>query len=329
MAMDDFGSSTGVGAGPDLDEDLFDFPPMEVAEPAPIAVEAAEEPAAPKEGATQPKAAAAPAAQSKGYTGMDAELDLDIFNFPVLEDDSVEATASIEASIDEAAQTVNDLLEDDLGEMIQDHHEELERKKEAEEVAKQPPVASTPAPSAPVQTAPAPVMAVPSVQTIPVAGLPTRVQWVLVGVASAFMLGLLLIAWQLTSAFSRSLERVRDDVAESTQALQVQNAEQIARIDELQAELLAQQALANQALQEGAAGTPPLARRTSSEITLLAAQSSIDSHDFTAARRMLFRDLANADTIPIEERDEMTQKMEFMIARSYLLESQVLAEEGR
>jgi HAMP domain-containing protein len=322
MAMDDF-----APAGPDqlhdeLDQDLFDFPPME--EPKASAPAPAPEPE------TAAPAAASAASETTGSTGMDEDLDLDIFDFPPLVDTSrseapVIAGGDLEESIEEASKAVSQLLEDDLGEMIEIHERDLQER-EAQQAPATQPAAPVPAAALPNPVAtPAPIT---------VSASPSKMQWVLVGALVFFMAGALGIAWRLTSSFSASLERVRDDVELGNQTLEVQNAEQMRRIDELQHELLAQQALAQQALasQQGStsAGSPgQLTARTPAELTILAAEASIASGEFAAARQMLFRDLASADSMPIGQREANVQRMELLIAQSFSLQAQQLQEEGR
>jgi HAMP domain-containing protein len=317
MAMDDFAPAGPEQLSDELDQDLFDFPPMEepkVSAPAPEAA--------------APAPTAAPAAASTGgYTGMDEDLDLDIFDFPPLIDSSrtqapAIAGGDLEESIEQAAKAVSELLEDDLGEMIAVHERDLAERDAVDAPTVAP---AAPAAAAPVAT-PAPATA-PT--TVAVSAAPSKVQWVLVGALIVFMVGVLGIAWRLTSSFSDSLERVRDDVELGNQALESQNAAQMRRIDELQRELLAQQALASQQVAVSTETPRQFTARTPAELTILAAQASIESGEFAAARQMLFRDLASADSMPIDQRESTVQRMELLIAQSFELQARQLQEEGR
>ena len=328
MAMDDFAPAGPEQLRDELDQDLFDFPPME--EPKQSAPAPAPEASAPA-AAPAAAAAASPAAPTGGYTGMDEDLDIDIFDFPPLVDSSrseapVIAGGDIEASIEQAAKAVSDLLEDDLGEMIAVHERDMAERDTVDAPAVAPSAPSAPAPvAAPVAT-PAPAAA-PAAVTVSAA--PSKVQWVLVGALIVFMVGVLGIAWRLTSSFSDSLERVRDDVELGNQALESQNAEQMRRIAELQRELLAQQALASQQATASPEAPRQFTARTPAELTILAAEASIESGEFAAARQMLFRDLASADSMPVDQRESTVQRMELLIAQSFELQARQLQEEGR
>lgn len=325
MAMDDFAPAGPEQLNDELDQDLFDFPPME----APKASAAASEPDEPTtvtETAPTPTSPASPAKASGGYTGMDEDLDLDIFDFPPLVDHSQNeapliAGGDLEESIEDAAKAVSELLEDDLGEMIAVHERDLaERDAPRQEAAPAPAPAPAMAPAPAASTAPA---------TLTVSSAPSKVQWVLVGSLITFMVGVLGIAWRLTSTFSDSLERVRDDVELGNQALETQNLEQMRRIDELQRELLAQQALASQQLAAAGETKTTFTTHSPADLTILAAEASLQSGEFAAARQMLFRDLAAADSMPIDQREATVQRMELLIAHSFELQAQQLQEEGR
>lgn len=328
MAMDDFASASdpkAPGKEIDLDEDLFDFPPIETEEASAASVEAAPAEAAPAPtaapettSAPSPTAASPSAAASAGYTGMDPDLDVDIFDFPPIEDDAAPpsiAGGDLEASLDEAAETVHTLIEDDLGEMIQEHHEELERQKVEAEAPPAPPEPEAPQPAA---STPTPA----SLPAVAVSAGSSRTQQVLVGAVILFMVGVLSIAWRLTSTFSQSLERVRDDVEAGNRTLSEQSLAQLQRIDELEAELVEQQRRAARAETEGHAAVP--AMRSPIDLTLLSAESAIEDGDFAAAREILYGDLASIDALPTEMRAGAAERMEFMIARSYELEARRL-----
>ena len=325
MSMDDFSSGDLKAAtdAPGLDEDLFDFPALEAASPAKAQPTAAPEP--------EPE----PLPVTRGgYTGIDPDLDLDLFGFPALEGNAPEQdphAAGLEGDIENATQAVNDLLDDDLGEMVQDHHQDQLRREHQEQAARRSPQAPQAHPAqTPFAQAPDGSRAAARLGR----GATPAVQWALVGVLIVFMLGSLALFGNFTSSFSNSVDGLRSDVAANSQAGRSQSNAQQQRIDQLEARIK-EMSLA------GAAGTgafpgsgmarvvSPAQPKTRSEVTLMAAQSLLDAADFVGARRMLFRDLALAGSIPQSEREVALQSMELLVARSFLLEARHLEEKAR
>ncbi|MFT7487040.1 MAG: hypothetical protein ACI9F9_002899, partial [Candidatus Paceibacteria bacterium] len=218
MGLDDF--APAASAEENLDEDLFDFPPMNIPEPPRAEVEVVAEVATDdldlsEEGST------AVAKEAKGRatcTGLDPKLDADLFGFPPLDLSSLGAAEpeqlDAELAVAGGGPSVADFLEDDLGDIMRDAHEEQERTTvpaaqgsivqpvaAAASVASAPVAAAASVASAPVAAAPAAMAAPVQVHTVAAAGPPSKLMLVMTAATILFMCGLLGIAWRATSTF--------------------------------------------------------------------------------------------------------------------------------
>lgn len=337
MGLDDF--APAAKAADDLDLDLFDFPPMvlpdppqaEVAEEAEVTAEATD-----ADGAAASEAAPAPAAAKPavGCTGLNAELDVDIFDFPPIDLTSIgigpgeTAPEGIEESIDSAAQSVADFLEDDLGDIVQ----------EAQAQAAPAPAAATAAPAtsdvpAAQATAPAPApVAMPAqgvaqvaYQPIAVAGPSPKALWVLTAAVILFMVGLLGIAWRATSSFQEQIQQVRNDVQASAQQLQSATTSSIRDLTEVENALLVNQLAAAKLERDVRAPQQGLSIEAPHTVALAVATQAMDMGRYVEARRMLFNLLAEADSISSSsDRESMERDALFLIANSHKQEAESL-----
>ena len=359
MALDDFAPAAELNGRVEesnLDEDLFDFPLMVSLEanagqeeetqdewgelpPEPVAevTEPDPEPVAVAAPEPEPVAEAAPApVEPQVITGLDPALDEDLFGFPPLELPAGASPAgggtNLERGLDQATAAVGDLLEDDLGEMVEHTHREqlaAEAAAATKAAAQNAPAPAPPVPQSTVQPAPAPAPA-PAADfsaaaapirpfTVP-AGDP-RIVWVLGGAVIVFMLGLLIVAWRATSNIGLPNGAAGGGVSETATNGESRNADAAAQQLAILQEMLRQQKLATQAALGAVAseGPPPLQRPH--EITLAVAQESIDEGRFAEARRMLYGMLATAEQLPAEDRRQAEETAAYLLARSYRLEA--------
>mgnify|MGYP006928156294 FL=1 len=326
MGLDDFAPATKANS---LDEDLFDFPPMEM--PAAPQAEADAGPGADSAAGASAGDASAPAAPPAKEpivcTGLDPELDEDLFGFPPMDLSSlgiVQGKPDIEESIDMAAQQVNNLLEDDLGDIV---HEAQAEEMAAESAAQAPGTQAAPAQAASQQAAPvagqapaqmiAPAAMQVAYPTVAVASGSPKALWVLTAGVILFMVGILSIAWRATSVFQQQIQAVRSDVEATTNELRVSTTDSIKELAALERELLrnqldaAKQGRDSQKVYEG------LAIQAPHEVVLSVATEAIEAGKFPEARKMLFNLLAEADNHPAAGRDEMERRANFLIARSH------------
>lgn len=343
MGLDDFAPASKAAVN--LDEDLFDFPPLEIPEP-PKAEEPASAEAAPAaEASAESAPASAQAAQQPGAcTGLDPELDEDIFEFPPLDLSSLGLAADgspsteVEQSIDAAAQVVSDLLEDDLSDIMRDAHVEQKKSEaanrqatavEPEQVAAA--TAQAPAAAAPQVAAPAPLqqvapqmMAAPvGLHTVAVAAPPSKAMMVLTGATIFFMVGLLGIAWRATTSFQQQIRSVSQSVEAGTAQLQNATTSSLDELARIERELLLNQMQAAQVnhLPGTPQAIPPMAAPY--ETILEVARQAIASARFEDARRMLFTLLAEADRFPADARESLERDASFLIAASHKAEAQL------
>ncbi len=374
MALDDFATAAEMGVDPDavdLDEDLFDFPlqaslesepeeeaaaggdaPEVAAEPAVAAAEppAAEEASAPPAPVEEPAVETEPvavASEPTTITGLDPELDEDLFGFPPMEIPGQPApteAAAVEKSIDQAAQGVTDLLEDDLDEMIGEAEAEMEP-----EVEEAPPAAPTaapapaPAPAAPAAAAPAtapaaqavraeaPPAAIPIAVPVgtqlapaPVGSTNPKIAWTLIVASLLFIFGILGIAWRATSSMGSAMEGMQGRLEEGNRRMAAQNELTLRRLSEMEAELLRQQKLATEAAAGVTVTEKPRELMAPHELTMLVAGEAIDAGQFTEARRILYHLLATADRLDSKDRLAAEQKAAFLIAQTYQAEAEAL-----
>jgi hypothetical protein len=340
MGLDDF--APAPKAADDLDVDLFDFPPMVL--PEPPQAEVSEEPKAQVEVArvetTSPARAEAPkATPADGCTGLDPELDVDLFDFPPIDLSSIGITpaqttpSAIEESIDSAAQSVSDFLEDDLGDMVQTARAEQAPLVPVPQAAPAPAVAPAAAPAAATaipQTTPVPVAAPVAYTPIAVAGPSPKALWVLTAAVILFMVGLLGIAWRATSSFQQQIQQVRSDVQASTKQLQATTTSSIKELAEVENALLLNQINASKSNRDARSPQKGLDIQDPHTVTLAVATNAIEMGHYSDARRMLFSLLAEADGIPsTAKREEMERQSLFLIANSHKLEAQSLTGDDK
>lgn len=160
-----------------------------------------------------------------------------------------------------------------------------------------------------------------------VAGAP-KALWVLTGTAMVFMVGLLLIAWNFTSAFERQIEASKERSAAAfsegpgpQRPVIVQSQSPVN-----QAELSTQSVPEPSRLVESSLGPSRKlpALDDPHESTLIVAESAIGDGRFVHARRMLFGLLAKVDRLPAEQRNSAEQRASFLIAHSYKSEADSL-----
>jgi hypothetical protein len=271
-------------------------------------------------------------------SGLDPELDEDLFGFPPLDLSSlgIEDEPLLRGPLAERAQhtskLVTDLLDDDLGDMIRETHEEQQRElgetpedvddpraplpSEHEEDTRRGSGTSKPRAAAGAQ-APGTTYAVVAASQRPL--------WVLTAGVIVFMLGLLGIAWRATSSFQTQIEQVQADVRSTSERLQQSASVSNTHLAQLEAELGRNRSAA-QSDPRGArtaAKAPPM--EAPHDMTLEVALGLVDSQRFVDARRMLFSLLATADRLPAEHRSRVEEEARFLIARSYAAEADVHA----
>jgi hypothetical protein len=354
MALDDFATAAEMGTSAqdsELDEDIFDFPPMASVETAVAkeeAVSAVEAPveeapveAAPTE-AVEPEepAAAAPdpvaAEEETVCTGLDPELDVDLFDFPPLEipgaSKAKTEAAKLEENIDQAAKVVNDLLEDDLSEMIDSSLDERPSPEEKSAPAPTPAPSAAPAPVAPVAP-PAPVqVAAPAPLSIGSVAAPSgdpRIAWALTAAALVFIFGVLAIAWRATSNLGSSLDSLRSGLEEGNDRFAAQSETTLQRLTALEMQLLNQQKLAAQAAAGGAQVEIPPDLPAPHRLSLLVAEEAISKGQFSEARRQIFGLLATIDSLSEQDRQDVEHAAAYLVARSYQVEAEALEGDKR
>ena len=356
MALDDFAPASDLPEpkplapepqAPDLDEDLFDFAALQAEqEPEGGAVQAAAGEASREDDGddlmAEPQETASDAGadpQSKARdlssvcSGLDPELDVDIFNFPPLDLTSLGISpgevepAAVEQSIEAATRSVHDLLNEDLDAPrsaptthpyagsdvdFDDSEEELVGQHEHDHQREPRPRQAEPG------TAPtAPQLVLPQGY----APGASKAVWVLTAAVVVFMFGLLAIAWRATSSFQQQIEQVRSDVKETTAQLQRETAGELQQIVQIQSDLI-------RGGSSGEARREPIpAMDAAHDTALAAARESIAIGRFAEARRTLFMLLAEADRFPPESRDELERKAAFLIATSHKREAETLRED--
>lgn len=339
MGLDDFAPAGAIPAptpptraDSKLDEDLFDFPPMELPHvPAPE-VETSE-----ALESNEPVAEAAPASQPaapKVCTGLDPALDEDLFGFPPMDLSGLginpDGTLSVELelSIDQAAQSVTDLLEDDLGDIVRDAHKEQQAAVKAQDKPAPAPAAQAAVP------APAPNQGQVQAQVQPPQFAPTnqvpaqggwsgpsspKAMWVLTGATVCFMFGLLGIAWRATSSFQQQIQGVREEVQLNNTRLQAATSQNFDDLSKMERDLRDQIKTTQSAGTSGA--IEPMARPH--DIAMEVARQSIASGRPADARRMLYKLLAEADNHPADTREAMEREASFLIAECHKVEAEL------
>ena len=336
MALDDFAPASEIPEpNPDsplakageADEDLFNFPAA-----APEA--GPEAPAADAESGedlmADPPAKAEPVKTEIECTGLDPELDVDVFDFPPLDLSSLgveEPEAPLEETIEAATQSVHALLQDDLGdstnlELDAPHFDDdLEDLPSAAAQATAAPQSQEFAPHTGPQPNQPQAIATPVHVAVPAGGGSSKALWVMTAGLLVFLFGLLAIAWRATSSFQQQIEQVRAEVTTNTAEIQRETADELERIVAMQGQLLRG---AGQGVDE-----PQLipAMESPAATVMTVAQEAIEQGRFADARRMLFTLLAEADRYPAESREEMERHAGFLIAASHKHEAQTLPED--
>jgi len=344
MALDDFApASETPGQNPDgalpnaqpADEDLFNFP-APLAEPTATAEQP--EAATGDDLMSDPPATEAPALPKTDIecTGLDPELDVDVFDFPPLDLSSLgvepEPELPIEDSIEAATQSVHALLQDDLGDTLVQPPastqlgNDLASSDSANASGAQSSYAQAPEAAdlaqAQIQAqyqAQLAAQAAPMRVAVPAAASP-KALWVLTGAVVVFLVGLLAIAWRATSSFQQQIEQVRADVSTSTAQLQRETADELQQIVALQGQML------RSTPQNTAEVERIPAMESPHETVLTVAREAIAKGRFADARRMLFTLLAEADRFPVESREDMERRASFLIAASHKREAETLQE---
>lgn len=337
MALDDFATASEMGVAPgavDLDEDLFDFPLQQsmeslVAEKGDGATASS---AAPPPIQVLDKDVPPPATtETTTFTGLDPELDEDLFGFPPMEiPGQARPTAPAAAPPAEAAAAqVAAFLEDDLDALIVEA--------EVEERARAAPAAvprSTTPPVAPASCAPsaAPAQGVPLVvppggQLTPIAvgSSDPRIAWALTAAALVFVLGILGIAWRAVSGMGSAWDRMQGTVEEGNRRMTAQLELTMRRQLEMEAELLRQRKLAAEAAASLPEAQKPRELMAPHQLSLLVAEEALDAGEFEEARRVLYNLLATADRLDEEDRAEAEERAAFLVGHTYQAEAEHLA----
>lgn len=316
MALDDF---TPASEAPDLDapspalpaegDDLFDF--------------AEEDETRAELDAEQPPAPIPASDPREVCTGLDPELDVDLFGFPPMDLSSLGIQPSKPAAVEPPVEATSGPLDDLLGEDPEG------------DVAGAGPVAQEPAGSAPASVAsesqaapataprtaeagathaPTPVV----VQSVATAGPASKAIWVLTAAVVVFLFGMLGVAWRATSTFQQQLQQVRTEVDASADRIGQRTAAEL-RL------LVAERERAAQRVQQPAGASVP-ALEPLHETSLAVAEEALDEGRFAAARRTLFQLLAEADRLPSGQRAAVERRAAYLIARSHKVEADRLEE---
>jgi hypothetical protein len=324
----------------DPDEDLFDFPVSDnTAKPSGSTPEnEVEEPSASASNLSDddvdsldapiPSAEQSPAQPEAGHD-FEYDVDEDIFNFPAIEHPAqVAADLTDEASdpSDPVAgfDPMNDLLEDDLGEMIRETH--AEQQQDAAFVQAEEPPAALPSEAAPVaHEKQRPEIEVPAqLQAVPVVAGSQRALWVMTAAVILFMVGILSIAWRATSFFQQQIEDVRENVKSQATGLQQESAASAAQFVRLEAELEAARRDAEALAESPMHSMKGFASQAAHDRDLYMARQLLTDGQFDDSRRVLFGLLTEADRLPADARDRVEQESRFLIARSYVTEAEAL-----
>jgi len=352
MSLDDFAPS-GEPAD-DLDEDLFDFPPIQSSESSPIVPAPSET----KSGAAKARELHAELEEQDSLLPAEeplddlASLDMslddedeDLFGFPNPQAQTPQENYGSDADeslADDADAPEEPLLEEDIDHLIREAKSASARNREENYVGAKEneatygelePVARS---EADVIVAQPPAQAAPTLLGL---GASSRALWVFTGASILFMIGVLMIAWNLSSAFEKQLQVARaqspdSQSPEARQAIQQDPAQHyppdtnqdVERIDD-------PSALSST---DGSAVRLPRQPRESSktladleaphESVLVVAESAIADGRFIEARRLLFGLLAEIDRIPADSRARAEERATFLIAGSHKAEAELLLE---
>jgi hypothetical protein len=316
MALDDF---TPASEAPDLDapspalpaegDDLFDF--------------AEEDEARAELDAEQPPAPIPASDPREACTGLDPELDVDLFGFPPMDLSSLgiqpSKPAAPEPPVEASSGALDDLLEEDL-------EGDLPGAPQRSSAPADPVPASAvrepePAPAAaprPEGAAAAPAPTPVVVQSVATAGPASKAIWVLTAAVVVFLFGMLGVAWRATSTFQQQLQQVRTEVDASADRIGQRTAAEL-RL------LVAERERAAQRVDEPA-GTSVPALEPLHETSLAVAEEALEEGRFAAARRTLFQLLAEADRLPSGQRAAVERRAAYLIARSHKVEADRLEE---
>lgn len=327
MSLDDF-SPAGDAEEPrddlnDLDEDLFDFPPVDVpeasarpAEPSESELDAALDQTSPALPANEPEQATA------GSIDMQLEEE-DLLDAPsVAGGDAIPAAPpSAAASPGASAGDIDDEVEQLMREAKEEQRRAEERRQSQRRAAAppaEPQPAVEPAPALPLASPEAPLAPV-QVPVVSTGGSPAL--WVFTALSACFMAGLLFIAWNFTSAYERRLDAQPEDTglaqfepAPAFETTQVET-ETPTRPDPDDR---------SEATRRGGESIPPL--ESFHDSVLAVADSAIADGRFNEARRMVYGLLAELDRLPPEARQEVERRSAYLIAFSHEAEADHLRE---
>ncbi|MFT7670498.1 MAG: hypothetical protein ACI8X5_003207 [Planctomycetota bacterium] len=296
------------------DEDIFDFPPLEVAGAPPERGRALEQPSAALPTET-------PA------VGIDLDEDQDLFNLPEVRDPFVEDMVEEPATELETvhAESSNE-FEGNFEDLMRQAEEERERETNVPANAV-PGIASAPAAAPQIQYIAAPAPAVQGGASNPLAS--SKAVWVFVGVSTIFMLGLLVILWSFLSAFQNQTEQPPAQIQTVVAPSQpFPAAAQIVQKATRQIEPLADSRV-EQESSFSRADRKPTKLEAPHETVLVVAKGAITEGRFIEARRMLFTLLAEVDRVPPDSRQVTEQEASLLIARSYKAEAMSLQESNQ
>lgn len=283
----------------DLDEDLFEFPQPETGDGLAVAREAALAIGAPSEILVR-----APRSAPGGTEGLDP--DEDIFDFHEL----------------------FTVAESEAGDEVIAYYAEPEADEAppSAEAPEPPPEPARPVAQAPVHARISPSPATVGTGAPPVASMPTGTSSspvenrLVLTLALGFILvnaALILTAWQASESFQSTLDYVRTDLTSALTDLRLQNELHAASpapvLTPVPGPVLVPQA------------PTPLASFSTLELSL--AQELIEAGAHSDARMRLYRLLANADRLVLEE--AQIADAEYMIAEAYFAQGESLPEERR
>lgn len=304
MALDDFDSGDAADA---LDQDLFDFPKIEMEPEAPVMAEEPEE---------------LPHEVVEAAAAVQDEIDsqVDVGGVFAMDD------AALGEDLD-----LDDLLNDEdlLGGLDDlDDDDSLDFGQLIPEAA---PVAAAPAPIAP---APAPVAAAPAVapvaapapapvQQLIAAAAPApfslRTAWPLIAAILLFNLVVLAIGLTAVSSVSSSVDTFAARLGEVAREMRVTESPTVIQAP-IETPTTTTQAPTTANSEMGDPGTrvklPPFARGE-----IKAARTQMDRGDYTLARRRLFRLLATIDDPLADDAPEAEEQANLLIAETFVLEA--------
>jgi|GEM_PF-2634812 len=333
MSLDDF-APAGEPDEPldDLDEDLFDFPPVDVPEASARPEESGTDELDAMLDETSPALPASePVQETAGSIDMQLEEE-DLLDAPPAQapDDAVERpspeapTPAVEAPTPPpAAGGIDDEVEQIMREAKEEQRKAEERRqknKPAPETTEATQPVVEPAPALPVASTEAAAVPV-QVPVLATGGSPAL--WVLTALSACFMAGLLFIAWNFTTAYERRLDaRPMDSGVAQVEPPPTRGPETTLEVPERHPER--DEDSQSETARRSDEAIPAL--DTFHDSVLAVADSAIEDGRFHEARRMVYALLAKLDRLPPEEREGVERRAAYLIAFSHEAEADHLRE---